>query len=165
MERRQIHVIDIPKSDTQSEDDAISIYLRSLSSNVKKHSNDTTCDILVVDDSLALVEGLKEFLSEVFPDYRIETALDGLSASHSIGKLRPKLVLLDIMMPRMDGYELLKIIRSDPELKSTKVAFLTARGEKADIDRGLSLGADAYITKPFDDDELINSVKLLLNIN
>ena len=86
----------------------------------------------------------------------------GEDALDLIYKYKPDLVLLDIMLPGIDGYEVCEIIRLNPDYREIKILFLTAKGREVDIAKGLALGADAYITKPFSNDELVASVKELL---
>ena len=83
-----------------------------------------------------------------------------------IYKYQPDLVLLDIMLPGIDGYEVCEIVRLNPKLRDVKIIFLTAKGREVEIAKGLALGADAYITKPFSNAELVAKVKSVLeNIN
>jgi len=87
---------------------------------------------------------------------------DGEKAFHAVRELRPDLVLLDIMMPKMDGYEVCQRIRSDASLKSVRIVMLTAKGREVEKEKGLALGADSYITKPFSTREVVSKVKELL---
>jgi DNA-binding response OmpR family regulator len=89
-------------------------------------------------------------------------AENGEDALDAIYKYKPDLILLDIMLPRIDGYEVCEIVRLNPAYRGTKIIFLTAKGREVEIAKGLSLGADAYITKPFSNTELIAKVKELL---
>ena len=86
----------------------------------------------------------------------------GEDALDLIYHYKPDLVILDIMLPGIDGYEVCEIIRLDPNYRDVKIMFLTAKGREVDIAKGLALGADAYLTKPFSNDELVAKVKELL---
>ena len=116
--------------------------------------------ILIVDDEPNLVIPL-QFLMEQH-GYRTLVAQSGEEALESISKERPDLVLLDIMLPGVDGFEVCEIIRLNPEWRNTRVIFLTAKGRDVDIAKGMVLGADEYITKPFSNQQIIDAVKKLL---
>ena len=117
-------------------------------------------EILVVDDEPNIVLSL-EFLMKK-EGYNVTTASNGVEALEFIKQLRPDLVLLDVMMPRMDGYEVCQAIRDDPELSSVRIIMLTARGRDVERDKGMALGADDYVTKPFATRELVEKVNSLL---
>jgi two-component system sensor histidine kinase/response regulator len=112
--------------------------------------------IMVVEDDLALLEGIRELLE--LTDYRVVPASNGVEALELLDHYRPDLIVSDIMMPEMDGYEFHGKVRERVELLTVPFIFLTARGEKVDIRRGKSLGADDYITKPFDDEDLLVAI-------
>lgn len=116
--------------------------------------------ILIVDDEPNIVIPL-QFLMEQ-NGYRALVAQSGEEALEMISKERPDLVLLDIMLPGVDGFEVCEIIRLNPEWRNTRVIFLTAKGRDVDIAKGMVLGADEYITKPFSNQQIIGSVKKLL---
>jgi len=90
-------------------------------------------------------------------------AENGEDALDVIYKYKPDLILLDIMLPRIDGYEVCEIVRLNPEYRNVKIIFLTAKGREVEIAKGLALGADAYIVKPFSNTELVAKVKELLD--
>ena len=113
--------------------------------------------ILVVDDEPDTVNLAKRLLE--MEGFRVITASDGESALKSIYEKRPDLVLLDIKIPKIDGYEVCKKIKNDPELKDTIVIMFTAKVFEKDRKKGLESGANEYITKPFSGDELINLIK------
>ena len=92
----------------------------------------------------------------------LDRAADGQSGLQKALSGDYCLVILDLMLPEMDGWEVCEQIRLNPDYRSVKIAFLTARGDEAEVARGLALGADAYITKPFSNDQLIAKVKSLL---
>jgi CheY-like chemotaxis protein len=94
--------------------------------------------------------------------YRVETATDGARALERARELEPDLIVLDVMMPRMTGVEVLTAIRAEDALAATKVILLSARVQEADIDRGMGAGVDAYLAKPFRAPELVEAVERLL---
>jgi DNA-binding response OmpR family regulator len=94
--------------------------------------------------------------------YRVMIAERGEDALDLIYQYKPDLVLLDIMLPGIDGYEVCEIIRLDPNCRDVKIIFLTAKGREVEIAKGLALGADAYITKPYSNVELVAKVKELI---
>ncbi|HPH97073.1 MAG TPA: response regulator transcription factor [Anaerolineaceae bacterium] len=116
--------------------------------------------ILVVDDDKSIVKILTAYLEQAA--YQVLTANDGETALHVLRRERPDLVILDIMMPKRDGWEVTQIIRSDKSLASIPIIMLTARIEDADKIVGLELGADDYVTKPFNPREVMARVKSLL---
>jgi len=117
-------------------------------------------EILIVDDELSVAVPI-QFLMER-QGYRVIVASRGEDALDLIYQYKPDLVLLDIMLPGIDGYEVCEIIRLNPDYRDIKIVFLTARGREAEVARGLALGADAYISKPFLNSELVATVKALL---
>jgi len=121
-------------------------------------------EILIVDDEPSIVVPI-QFLMEQ-QGYSVIVAENGHDALDVIYKYIPDLVLLDIMLPGIDGYEVCEIVRLNPKLRGIKIIFLTAKGREVEIAKGLALGADAYITKPFSNAELVAKVKTVLdNIN
>lgn len=114
--------------------------------------------ILVVEDEPAILRGLADNLR--FESYEVLTAADGESGYRALKEQKPDLVILDLMLPKMSGYDLCRKARA--EGISTPVLMLTARGEEADRVRGLDLGADDYVTKPFSLPELLARVRALL---
>ena len=117
-------------------------------------------EILIVDDEPNVVVPI-QFLMEQ-QGYFVMIAERGEDALDLIYKYKPDLVLLDIMLPGIDGFEVCEIVRLNPNYRDIKIIFLTAKGREVDIAKGLALGADAYITKPFSNDELVEKVKELL---
>jgi DNA-binding response OmpR family regulator len=117
-------------------------------------------EILIVDDEPDVVVPI-QFLMEQ-QGYRVMAAERGEDALDLIYHYKPDLVILDIMLPGIDGYEVCEIIRLDLNYRDVKIMFLTAKGREVDIAKGLTLGADAYLTKPFSNDELVAKVKELL---
>ena len=116
--------------------------------------------VLVVDDDKSIVKVLTAYLEQ--SGYQVLTAYDGEMALHALRRERPDLVILDLMMPNRDGYEVTTIVRSDKSLAAIPIIMLTARVEDIDKIVGLELGADDYITKPFNAHEVVARVKSLL---
>jgi len=116
--------------------------------------------ILIVDDEPNIVIPL-QFLMEQ-NGYSTLVAQSGEEALEMISKEKPDLILLDIMLPGVDGFEVCEIVRLNPEWRNTKIIFLTAKGRDVDIAKGMVLGADEYITKPFSNQQIIDAVKKLL---
>lgn len=116
--------------------------------------------ILVVDDDRSIIKVIKVYLEQ--SGYQVLTASDGEEALHFLRRERPDLVILDVMMPNRDGWEVTRIVRADPGLAATPIIMLTARVEDTDKIIGLELGADDYVTKPFNMRELVARVKALL---
>ena len=94
--------------------------------------------------------------------YEVAKATDGEAALELVRARRPALAILDVMMPRRTGYEVLSELRADPSLMGLKVIMLSARVQEADVERGLELGADAYLAKPFKAPELVAKVQELV---
>ena len=117
-------------------------------------------EILIVDDELDVVVPI-QFLMEQ-QGYSVMIAHRGEDALDMIYQYKPDLVLLDIMLPGIDGWQVCEIIRLNPKCRDIKVVFLTAKGRNEEIAKGLALGADAYITKPFSNAMLVAKVNELL---
>jgi DNA-binding response OmpR family regulator len=117
-------------------------------------------EILIVDDEPNVVVPI-QFLMEQ-QGYRVMIAERGEDALDLIYHYKPDLVILDIMLPGMDGYEVCEIVRLNPNYRDVKIIFLTAKGREVEIAKGLALGADAYITKPYSNAALVEKVKGLL---
>lgn len=116
--------------------------------------------ILVVDDEAILLETIAYNLEQA--GYRVVTAADGLSALEAARNETPDLVILDIMLPGMDGFEVCRELRRDQATATTPILILTAKGDEIDKVVGLELGADDYVTKPFGRRELLARVRALL---
>lgn len=116
--------------------------------------------ILIVDDDPNIVISL-EFLMKR-EGFDVVVATDGEAALAAMEQHRPDLVLLDIMMPKKDGYEVCQQIRANPAWKHVGIIMVTAKGRDTERAKGLALGADAYITKPFSTKDLAQQVKQLL---
>ncbi|MCB2055754.1 MAG: response regulator [Geminicoccaceae bacterium] len=117
--------------------------------------------ILVVDDEPNIVMSL-EFLMKR-EGFEVEVARNGAEALAALDRPPPDLMLLDVMMPAFDGYEVCARIRENAAWKDTRIVMLTARGRESEKERGLSLGADAYVTKPFSTRDLVQQVKEMLD--
>lgn len=120
----------------------------------------TVKTILVADDEPNIVISLEFLMRRA--GYTVIVARDGQEALEAIVRERPHLVLLDVMMPRKSGFEVCQAVRADDTLRSTRIVLLTARGRDTDIAKGMALGADAYMTKPFSTRELVETVARVL---
>lgn len=116
--------------------------------------------ILIIEDEPEVIENLVEIL-EIY-DYDVVSTLHGREAIKIAENQKPDLILCDVMMPEMDGYEVLREIKRNPATFRIPFLFLTAKAEKSDLRYGMELGADDYITKPFEINEIINAVKTRL---
>ena len=122
--------------------------------------------VLVVDDERFIRILLEETLGRFREaGVQIVTAKDGVEALQIAALEKPDLIILDIMMPRLDGYEVCRRLREDLQLTDVHIIMLTARGQSVDRLRGLQLGADEYLTKPFDPDYLVARVGEVLGIS
>ncbi len=119
-----------------------------------------TQTILVVDDDKDIVRLVRGYLEK--DGYRVLTAYNGDSAVHTIASEKPDLVVLDLMLPDRDGFDITRAVRGNPSLRATPIIMLTARVEDMDKILGLEMGADDYITKPFNPRELVARVRALL---
>jgi DNA-binding response OmpR family regulator len=117
--------------------------------------------VLVVDDEPNIVLSLR-FLMER-EGFEVEVAPTGEAALEALARRPADLVLLDVMMPALDGFEVCRRIRSNPACAGAKVVMLTAKGREVERNKGLALGADAYVTKPFSTRELVARVKEMLD--
>ncbi|MCF8050462.1 MAG: response regulator [Desulfobacterales bacterium] len=121
---------------------------------------DRSRKILIVDDEPNIVVPL-QFLMEQ-NGYQVKIAESGEAAIDLMERFRPDLVLLDIMLPGVNGLEVCQMLREDPELKETKIVLVSALGRDVDMAKGMAMGADAYITKPFSNREIVARVNELL---
>jgi CheY-like chemotaxis protein len=115
--------------------------------------------VLVVDDDDVIRQLITVNLE--LEGFEVIAASDGQDALDKVKDVKPVVVTLDVMMPRVDGWEAAARLRQDPETAHVKVILLSARPQEADIQRGERIGVDAYLTKPFDPDELIDTVRRL----
>ncbi len=116
--------------------------------------------ILIADDRSEVVELVKVTLEG--EGYRTIDAFDGSEALEKIRLEKPDLILLDIVMPKMDGFEVLSEIRKDPKTKDIPIIMLTAKGQKSDQEKGKELGATGYIIKPFSPSALLKRIEEIL---
>jgi two-component system, OmpR family, alkaline phosphatase synthesis response regulator PhoP len=116
--------------------------------------------ILVVDDEIYIVHILDFSLG--MEGYEVVTALDGEQALEKARSEKPDLIVLDIMMPKLDGYETCKRLKADPETKDVPVILLSAKGRNVDQKVGFEVGADDYITKPFSPRKLVERINAIL---
>lgn len=116
--------------------------------------------LLLVDDEPGLREAVQAYLED--SDFAVEVATNGREGWERLQQYHPDLVISDIMMPQVDGYQFLRQMREDPRYKALPVVFLTAKGMTGDRIQGYQAGCDAYISKPFDPDELVAIVTNLL---
>jgi DNA-binding response OmpR family regulator len=116
--------------------------------------------ILVVDDEPSIIVPV-QFLMEQ-KGYDVMVAFSGEEAMEIIAEKRVDLILLDIMLPVIDGFEVCQRVRENPRWHKIKIILLTALGSDANVEKGLALGADAYITKPFSNIQIVSKVKELL---
>jgi DNA-binding response OmpR family regulator len=116
--------------------------------------------VLIAEDEPHIVASLEFLLRQ--SNYEVRVARDGEEALRLVASFAPQLVLLDVMMPGKSGFEVCRQIRGNPAWRNVKVMMLSAKGRDSDIDQGLALGADAYVTKPFSTKALLATVRELL---
>jgi twitching motility two-component system response regulator PilH len=116
--------------------------------------------VMVVEDSVTQREMICGLLKQ--NGLQVSTATDGVEALEEVQKNRPDLMVLDIVMPRMNGYELCRRLKSDPKTRNIAIVMCSSKGEEFDRYWGMKQGADAYIAKPFQPEELVGTVKQLL---
>ena len=116
--------------------------------------------ILVIDDNADIRDNTAEILE--LAGYKVSTAENGKKGVDLALKEKPDVIVCDIMMPELDGYGVLHLLRKNPEAQNIPFIFLTAKTERSDFRKGMEMGADDYITKPFDDIELLNAVEVRL---
>jgi DNA-binding response OmpR family regulator len=117
--------------------------------------------ILIVDDEPNIVVALEYLLLQ--NGFDVRAARNGDEALAAVAEFRPDLVLLDVMMPVKDGYQVAQKIRDNPEWSGMKILMLTAKGRETEVSKGMAVGADGYITKPFSTLDLVNEVKRMLD--
>ena len=118
--------------------------------------------ILIADDEPNIVVSLEYLMKR--EGFEVAVASDGEAALNAVASLRPDLILLDIMLPKKDGFEVCQQLRANPEWRGVKVVMLTAKGRDTEVTKGLALGADAYVTKPFSTKDLVAQVRKLLGL-
>ncbi len=117
--------------------------------------------ILIADDEPNIVISLEFLLKR--EGYEVVVAHDGVQALERVRAERPDLAILDVMMPNRNGFEVCQDLRHDPEFKTLRIMMLTAKGRDTEVSKGLALGADVYMTKPFATRDLLAKVKALLD--
>lgn len=118
--------------------------------------------VLVVDDDPALLDAVKDVLTELLPDVAVAAANDGYEALVQVGAFRPDVLVLDLRMPRLDGYEVCRRLRAGRDTKYIRILAMTAYPDPSARDRILACGADAFLEKPFALDRLREAVQALL---
>lgn len=122
--------------------------------------------VLIADDEIHMRYLIGETVKTIEDeDIEIITVSDGENAVSHIKKHKPQLAFIDVMMPVMDGYQVCSYVKSAPSVKATFIVLLTAKGQEIDRVRGKEAGADMYITKPFDPDEIIDITRKLIAKN
>ena len=121
-----------------------------------------TSKILIADDNPTNVELLEAYLSDV--DCQIAVAVDGRDALEKVDRFRPDLILLDIMMPKLSGFEVGKTLKDNPATKNIMILMVTALNELGDIERAVSAGCDDFLSKPVNKLELIKRVQNMLRL-
>ncbi len=117
--------------------------------------------VLAVDDEPNILLSLEYILEQ--EGYDVHVARDGDEAIERAGEIQPDVVLLDVAMPRKDGYEVCRALRQNEDLASTRIVMLTAKGQPLERKKGLEVGADLYVTKPFATDELLEKIRKVLS--
>lgn len=119
--------------------------------------------ILIIEDNIEMRENISDILQ--LGNYEVLTAQNGKNGVDLARKNRPDLILCDIMMPELDGYGVLHVLSKHPETSCIPFIFLTAKAEKSDFRKGMHMGADDYIVKPFDGMELLKAIEVRLMKN
>ena len=117
----------------------------------------TTGSVLVVDDEPNIALSLEYLMKG--QGYDVRVARDGEAALAALGQAVPDVILLDVMMPKRDGYDVCQTVRATPEWKDVRIIMLTAKGRAIEQEKGLALGADDYVTKPFSTRDVIDLVR------
>ncbi|MEW6325688.1 MAG: response regulator [Nitrospirota bacterium] len=118
-------------------------------------------DILIADDEPYILRSLSFVLKK--EGYSCETARDGEEAIEKAKRLQPKILFLDIMMPKKTGFEVCRILKADPTYRATRIIMLTAKGQQHDIEEAKSSGADDYVTKPFSPRKVLEKLSSMMN--
>lgn len=118
-------------------------------------------DILVIDDEPHIVELIKNILE--FENYKVRFAYNGIEGIEQVKVKEPSLIILDIMMPEMDGYEFTEKLKTDDKYKDIPIVMLTAKGKTSDMQKGYLSGVEGYISKPFNSYDLLGVIKIILN--
>ena len=116
--------------------------------------------VLIADDEPNIVVSLEFLMTQA--GYEVEIAINGEQTLQAVQRQRPDLVLLDVMLPLRNGFDVCRMLRNEPAYAGLKIVMLTARGRNTEVAKGLASGADAYVTKPFATRELLETVRALL---
>jgi DNA-binding response OmpR family regulator len=116
--------------------------------------------VLIADDEPNIVVSLEFLMRQRGYDVRVVS--DGAEALKAVDEFRPDLILLDVMMPRISGYDVCQKVRENPDWHGTRIIMLSAKGRDVEVTKGIAIGADAYVTKPFSTRDLIAKVGELL---
>lgn len=116
--------------------------------------------VLIADDEPNIILSLKFIMEQA--GYHVRVARDGDDALAQVAQQPPDLILLDVMMPRLTGYDVCEAIRANPDYAGTRIVMVTAKGREAEREKGLALGADDYVTKPFSTRDVLQQVQTLL---
>ncbi|MBW2996799.1 response regulator [Candidatus Woesearchaeota archaeon] len=116
--------------------------------------------VLIIEDEENIANAQKMILDE---EFNVSVAYDGETGLEKIKKLRPDLIVLDLMLPNRGGYDVCFSMRQDPELKDIKVLMVTALNQPVDKNKGVMVGTDEYLTKPFEPEQLLSAVRKLLS--
>lgn len=119
-----------------------------------------TTDILIAEDEPSILEALSFVMQRA--GWTVQSVTDGEAVISAVRRLRPRVLVLDVMMPKQSGFEVLKQIRNDQDTKSLPVLVLTAKGQQQDRRVAEELGADRFVTKPYSNIEVVNAVRTLL---
>jgi len=116
--------------------------------------------IVIIDDEVTTIKIIENML--IRDGYKVYIASDGKSGLEIVKKVKPNLIILDLVMPQMDGYEVMKILKDDESLKKIPVIMLSIKSEEGDINKGLDLEADDYVTKPFHTRLLLKRIEMVI---
>ncbi|MGI9412299.1 MAG: response regulator transcription factor [Hyphomicrobiales bacterium] len=119
--------------------------------------------VLIVDDEASITLSLRHLMKR--EGYEVRVAEDGEAALAEVTASPPDLILLDVMIPKRDGYDVCQTIRANPNWNGLKIIMVTAKGREIEAEKGLALGADAYVTKPFSTRDLAKQVRNLLGVD
>lgn len=122
--------------------------------------------VMIIDDEVHIRALLEQTLEELEDEgVEILLAADGQEGLDGVRAHNPDLIFLDVMMPKLNGYDVCEQLKSDPETKSTYIVMLTAKGQEVDRDRAEQAGADVYATKPFDPNEILDLARRILGLD
>jgi len=120
--------------------------------------------VLIVEDNPQSLELLEVYMEDLQPEVTVLSASNGIEALDLVNEHHPDLILLDIMMPKMSGFEVCRHLKGNPETRDILVVMITALSETGDIERATESGADDYLTKPVDRTALVNLVRTMLQV-